>query len=67
MLQGKVKWFSGKKGYGFITPDGGGDDIFVHFSAVVMDGYKTLKEGQEVKYEIGSGEKGPIAQNVTAA
>ncbi len=67
MAKGIVKWFSNQKGYGFITPDGGtsdGKDIFVHFSAVTGDGYKTLREGEEVEFEITKGEKGDQAVNV---
>jgi CspA family cold shock protein len=62
---GTVKWFSGKKGYGFITPDEGGGDVFVHHSEIKTDGYATLYEGQKVEYEIGEGQKGrPCATNV---
>ena len=60
MLSGKVAWFSGPKSYGFITPDDGGKDIFVYFSAIQMDGYKTLKEGQKVTYDVEMGEKGKL-------
>jgi CspA family cold shock protein len=60
---GTVKWFSNEKGYGFIARQGG-DDVFVHFSAIDMDGYKTLAEGQPVEFEITSGPKGPQASNV---
>ena len=65
--QGKVKWFDNTKGYGFITPSDGGKDLFVHMSEIKMDGFKTLKEGATVKYEEGSGEKGPCATNVMPA
>jgi CspA family cold shock protein len=62
---GTVKWFSGKKGYGFIAPDEGGDDVFVHHSEIQTDGYATLYEGQKVEYEVGEGKKGrPCAMNV---
>lgn len=61
---GTVVWFSGKSGYGFISPDDGSKDIFTHFKHILMDGFKVLKQGQVVEYEIGSNEKGPIASNV---
>jgi CspA family cold shock protein len=64
MARGKVKWFNNQKGYGFITPDGGGSDVFVHHSAITGDGYKTLEEGQEVEFEITKGPKGDQATNV---
>jgi CspA family cold shock protein len=64
---GTVKWFNASKGYGFITPDGGGEDLFVHFSEIKIDGYATLDEGQKVNFEIGQGKKGPCATNVTPA
>ena len=67
MSTGKVKWFNESKGYGFIEPDGGGRDVFVHFSAIQGDGYKTLSEGQTVEFEIIQGEKGPQASNVLKA
>jgi cold shock protein len=67
MAQGTVKWFSQDKGYGFITPDEGGEDLFVHFSAIVGSGFKTLEEGEKVSYEVGQGQKGPQAQNVSKA
>ena len=63
MEQGTVKWFSNEKGYGFIEREGG-DDVFVHFSAIQSDGYKTLNEGQAVEFEITDGPKGPQASNV---
>jgi CspA family cold shock protein len=59
-----VKWFNESKGYGFIEPDGGGRDVFVHYSAIQGEGYKTLSEGQLVEFEITQGEKGPQAANV---
>ncbi|MDE3180286.1 MAG: cold shock domain-containing protein [Acidobacteriota bacterium] len=63
-VQGKVKWFSSAKGYGFIGQDGG-PDVFVHFSAIQMEGYKNLQEGESVEFEVVPGEKGPQAGNVT--
>ena len=62
---GTVKWFNAEKGYGFITPDSGGKDCFVHFSAIQGGGYKSLDEGERVEFEIGQGQKGPQAENVT--
>ncbi|MET4225781.1 cold-shock protein [Oerskovia enterophila] len=64
MAQGIVKWFNAEKGFGFITPDSGGQDLFVHFSAIQNDGYRTLDEGQAVEYEPGQGQKGPQAEQV---
>lgn len=58
MPTGKVKWFNESKGWGFIEPDEGGDDIFVHYSAIVAEGFKTLKEGQQVEYELKEGQNG---------
>jgi CspA family cold shock protein len=58
MITGIVKWFNNAKGYGFVTPDGREDDVFVHFSAIDMDGYKTLREGQKVEFEVNQGPKG---------
>ncbi len=63
-MKGTVKWFSNQKGYGFITPDGGGKDVFVHHSAIQGDGYKTLDEGQNVDFEVTQGPKGEQAANV---
>jgi CspA family cold shock protein len=62
---GKVKWFDSVKGFGFITPDGGGDDLFVHHSEIKTSGYASLDENQSVKFEIGQGQKGPCATQVT--
>ena len=67
MNNGTVKWFNSEKGYGFISNDNGGDDVFVHFSAIQAEGYKTLEEGQEVEFEVVQGAKGPQAANVTRA
>ncbi len=64
MSKGTVKWFNASKGYGFITPDQGGADLFVHFREIKADGYKTLDEGQSVEYDEGQGPKGPCAVNV---
>ena len=64
MSSGTVKWFNNKKGFGFITPENGGSDVFVHFSAITMDGFKSLSEGQKVDYEVESGDKGEQAVNV---
>jgi CspA family cold shock protein len=65
-LKGQVKWFNESKGFGFITPEDGSKDIFVHFSAISDDGFKTLAEGQNVEYTIENGAKGPSAANVVA-
>ena len=67
MAQGTVKWFNAEKGYGFITVDGGGADVFVHWSAILADGYKSLDEGQRVTFEVVQGEKGPQADAVRNA
>ena len=67
MAQGTVKWFNAEKGYGFITVDGGGADVFVHWSAILADGYKSLDEGQRVEFEVVQGPKGAQAANVVAA
>ena len=63
-MTGTVKWFNAGKGYGFISNDEGGEDVFVHFSALVMDGFKELKDGEKVEFEVVDGEKGPQASNV---
>ena len=65
MAQGTVKWFNAEKGFGFITPDGGGPDLFVHHTAIQGSGFKTLDENQRVSFETGQGQKGPQAINVT--
>ena len=64
---GTVKWFNDAKGFGFITPDGSGEDLFAHFSAIQMNGFKTLEEGQKVAFEVAQGPKGKQALNITAA
>ncbi len=64
MAIGTVKWFNNAKGYGFVTPDNGDQDVFIHFSAIEMDGYKTLKEGQKIQFEINEGPKGLHAAHV---
>jgi CspA family cold shock protein len=63
IMKGKVKWFNAEKGYGFIVSEEG-KDVFVHFSAIVADGYKTLEEGQEVTFDVKEGERGQLAENV---
>jgi cold shock protein len=65
MSNGKVKWFNEAKGFGFIEPDGGGRDVFVHYSAIQGEGFKTLSEGQPVTFDVIQGEKGPQAANVS--
>lgn len=65
MPRGRVKWFSNEKGYGFIEPEEGGEDLFVHYSDIEESGFKTLEEGAEVEFETDSGPKGPRAVNVT--
>lgn len=65
MIAGTVKWFNDSKGFGFITPAGGGKDVFVHHSAIQGSGFKTLAEGQQVQFDIRQTEKGPAAVNVT--
>jgi len=66
MATGTVKWFNGEKGYGFIAQDGGGPDVFVHFSAIEGSGYRNLEENQTVEFEITQGPKGPQAEKVRA-
>jgi cold shock protein len=67
MAQGTVKWFSEDKGYGFITPDEGGEDLFVHYSGIVGNGFKSIDEGEKVTYEATQGKKGMQAENVSRA
>ena len=67
MATGTVKWFSNDKGYGFITPDAGGEDLFVHFSAIAGSGFKTLDEGAKVSFEVTQGQKGPQATDIQVA
>ncbi|MDA8110046.1 MAG: cold-shock protein [Betaproteobacteria bacterium] len=64
MATGTVKWFDDAKGYGFITPDDGGKDLFAHHSAIQMNGFKSLKENQKVEFEVRQGQKGPQAANI---
>ncbi len=64
MAQGNVKWFNGDKGFGVITPDGGGADVFVHYSAIESTGYRNLEENQRVEFDITQGQKGPQAERV---
>jgi CspA family cold shock protein len=66
MASGTVKWFNDAKGFGFITQDGGGDDVFVHHTAIVADGFRSLQEGQKVEFEVKKGPKGLQAANVRA-
>ena len=67
MSTGTVKWFSDQKGFGFITPDEGGKDLFAHHSSIQMEGYKSLKETQKVSYDVVQGPKGPAAANIRVA
>lgn len=67
MATGTVKWFNAEKGFGFITLEGGGSDVFVHYSSIDMPGFKVLEEGQEVTFEVGEGTKGPQAESVRPA
>ncbi|MBW0101933.1 MULTISPECIES: cold-shock protein [Pseudonocardia] len=64
MTQGTVKWFNGEKGFGFIAPDDGSADVFVHYSEIDASGFRSLDEGQKVEFEVGQGQKGPQAQGV---
>ncbi len=64
MVTGTVKWFNDAKGFGFITPDDGSDELFAHYSAISMGGFKTLKEGQKIKFEVAQGPKGRQAWNI---
>lgn len=64
MSTGTVKWFNDKKGFGFITPEEEGEDLFVHYSQIAGEGFKSLKEGQKVEYDVGDGHKGPQATNI---
>lgn len=64
MAQGTVKWFNSEKGFGFIAPEGGGNDVFVHFTAIVAEGYRSLDENQRVEFDVAQGPKGPQAENV---
>lgn len=65
MAQGTVKWFNNSKGFGFIRPEDGGDDIFAHYSTIQMEGYRTLKAGQDVNYELDAGPKGDHAASIS--
>ncbi|MDO5356414.1 MAG: cold-shock protein [Conchiformibius sp.] len=67
MATGIVKWFNDAKGFGFITPDEGGEDLFAHFSSINMEGFKTLKEGQKVSFDVTEGPKGKQAANIQKA
>ncbi|MBL8496971.1 cold-shock protein [Nitrosomonas sp. JL21] len=67
MATGTVKWFNATKGFGFVTPDNGGEDLFVHFSAINSAGYKTLQEGQRISFDVTQGKKGKQASNIQTA
>ncbi|MEU8522791.1 cold-shock protein [Streptomyces sp. NBC_01216] len=67
MATGTVKWFNAEKGFGFIAQDGGGPDVFVHYSAIATTGYRELAEGQQVEFDVVQGPKGPQAENVSPA
>jgi cold shock protein len=67
MAQGTVKWFNQQKGYGFISPDDGSEDVFVHYSGIAGEGFRSLEEGEKVTYEVTQGRKGPQAENVSKA
>ncbi|MDF2177716.1 cold shock domain-containing protein CspD [Aliiglaciecola sp. CAU 1673] len=67
MAVGKVKWFNNAKGFGFIVPEDGGEDVFAHYSTIQMDGYRSLKAGQEVTFEVQQGPKGLHAENIAVA
>lgn len=67
MPSGRVKWFSNQRGFGFIEPEGGGPDVFAHFSVIEMDGFKTLKEGAQVDYDVSEGPKGLMATRIRCA
>lgn len=67
MAVGIVKWFNDVKGFGFIEPEGGGEDVFAHFSAIQMEGFRTLKQGSKVTFELVDGPKGKLAANIVAA
>ena len=66
MAFGTVKWFNAEKGYGFITPDGGGADVFAHYSAIASQGFRSLNENQRVEFEVTQGQRGPQAANIRA-
>jgi len=67
MTQGTVKWFNAEKGFGFIAQDGGGADVFAHYSSIATQGFRELQEGQKVSFDIGQGQKGPTAENIVPA